>query len=119
MDQHADASDEQQPDAGKRIEQESNIGAKFRGLARLRRIGQVAGVGAQPSVNGLLKRLVEMFWRGRPSRILPHRSAGHEEYQHNRSNANGADRGFLQLAAEEKHDGRAEGGQQRDQPDVV
>jgi len=49
----------QQPDAGKRIEQESNIGAKFRGLARLRRIGQVAGVGAQPSVNGLLKRLVK------------------------------------------------------------
>jgi len=110
MDQHADASDEQQPDAGKRIEQESNIGAKFRGLARLRRIGQVAGVGAQPSVNGLLKR----WWKcsgvddqaeychtapqamRNASTIVPTQTALTEA--------------FCSLRRR-KHDGRAEGGQ--------
>ncbi len=66
MDQHADAGDEQQPDAGERIEQEARVGLERSLRAVVGRVSQVAGVGAEPGVENRLIGLMEMFGRGRP-----------------------------------------------------
>ena len=63
MDQHADAGDEQQPDAGKRIEQETGVSPERGWRPVMGRVVHVAGVGAEPGVEDGLIGLVEMFWR--------------------------------------------------------
>ncbi len=63
MDQHADAGDEQQPDAGERIEQETGVGLE-RGLRSVvGRVVHVAGVGTEPGIEDGLIGLVEMLRR--------------------------------------------------------
>ena len=117
VDQDAHAGDEQQPDGGKRIEQEAGVGVERGRSAVVLDVVHVAGVGAQPGVNDLLERLARIVVG--VSGVLPDRQAGKHEGQRHRADADRADRLLLQLAAEEEHDGRAEGGEQRDQPDVV
>src|SRR5579883_2586454 len=51
--------------------------------------------------------------------VLVDGTAGEDEGESNRSDANGADGALLQLAAEEKHKDRAESGEKRDEIDVV
>src|SRR5258708_1890933 len=60
MDQHADAGDKEQPDAGERIEQESSVGLEC-SRAALRGISQMSGVAAEPSVENRLIGLIQMF----------------------------------------------------------
>ena len=117
VDQHAHAGDKQQPDGGERIEQEAGIGVERGRSAVVLDVVHVAGVGAQPGVDDLLVRLAGIVVG--VSGVLPDRAAGEDKRQHHRADTNRADRRLLQLAAEKEHDGRAEGGQQRDEPDVV
>ena len=117
MDQHADAGDEQQPDAGERIEQKSGVGLKrCRGPVGFLKV-EMPGVSAEPGVEDFLVRL--MVVRGGPVGVLPHRAAGHQEREHDRADTDRAHRRLLQLAPKKEHDRRAEGGEERDQVDVV
>ena len=116
MDQHADAGDEQQPDAGERIEQESGVGLKRSLCAVVMLVGQVAGIGAEPGVENCFVGL--MIVRGRPVCVLQNRAARHQERQHDRPDADRADRSLLQLAPKEKHHRRAEAREERDELDV-
>ena len=61
MNQHADAGDKEQPYAGKRVEQKTGVGLKERLCPVMRRVGHVAGVGADPGVENGLVGLVEML----------------------------------------------------------
>ncbi len=117
VDERAHAGDEQQPDGGERIEQEAGIGLEGSGRAVVFDVVQVAGVGAQPGVDDFLERLARVVVS--VSRVLPDGAADEDERHGHRSHTDRADRTLPQLAAEEEHDGRAEGGEQRDQPDVV
>jgi hypothetical protein len=118
MDQHPDAGDKEQPNAGERIEQETGIGLERRLRAVVSRVGQVPGIGTEPGVKNRLIGLVVVFACRRPGRVLPDRSASHRESQYDHANTNSADCPLLKLTAKEEHDGRAEGRQQRNQPDV-
>src|ERR1700678_2845822 len=118
MDQHSDAGNKKQPDAGKRIEQEPGIGFESGRGAVMSQIIYAAGVSAKPRIQDGLIRLMEMFLAGRPRRVLPHRPPSHDKGQYNHAHANGADRSLLQLAAKKEHDSRAEGREQRYEPDV-
>src|SRR6266404_524537 len=64
VNQHADAGDEQQPDAGERIEQETGVSLERRLRAVMSYISQVAGIGAEPGVESLLVRLMKVSRRG-------------------------------------------------------
>ena len=66
MDEQTDAGDEQQPDAGKRVEQETRIGLERRLRPVMGRVIHVAGVGAEPGVEDGLIRLMKMLGSGRP-----------------------------------------------------
>ena len=50
VDQHADAGDEEQPDAGERVEKESGVGLEGSLGAVVRDVVEMAGVGAEPGV---------------------------------------------------------------------
>jgi hypothetical protein len=78
----------------------------------------MAGVGAEPGVEDGLVRLMEMFSGVDDHAEYCQTRRSHEEREHDRADADRADRSLLQLAAEKEHDGRAEGRQQRDEPDV-
>src|SRR6202140_4437241 len=117
MDQHADARDEKQPDAGERVEKKSGVSLKWRLRAIMRDVSQVAGVGAEPGVEDRLIRLVVV--RRSPVGILQDRAARHEECQDDRPNANGTHRRLLQLTPEEEHERRANSWQQRDEVYVL
>ncbi len=91
------ASDEQQPDAGKRIEQETCIGAETPlefhrasyssyGRCQCPAMCRESSDRADGSVAS----------RG-PRRVLRHRTASHQKRQHDGSDADGADRRLLQL----------------------
>ena len=105
MDERADAGHKQQPDGGKRIEQESGIGMECGRSAVVFDVVHVAGIGAQPGVKDLLERLARILVS--VSGVLPHREAGEDKRQRHRAHADRADRRLLQLAAEKEHDGRA------------
>ena len=117
VDQHADTGDKQQPDAGKRIEQESGVGLKRSLRAVVLHIIQVAGVSAKPGVKNFFERLVIV--RRSPLRILQHCSARYDERQHHGPHADSIHRRLLQPAPKEKHECRADGGKQRDEIDVI
>ena len=105
----------QMADSG--IEQEAGIGMECSRSAVVLDVVHVAGVGAQPGVDDFLEGLARIVVR--VSGVLPDRAAGEDKGQRHRADADRADRRLLQLAAEKEHDGRAEGGKQRDEPDVV
>ncbi len=109
MDQHADAGDEQEPDAGEWVEQESGVGLEVGLRAVVCDVICVAGVGAEPGVENLLVGLVIVCVS--PCVVLQHRAAGHDEGKDNHAHAHGADRLLGQPAAKEEHDRRAQGGQ--------
>src|SRR5581483_742042 len=69
VNQHPNAGDEQQPDAGKGIEQESGVRLESSQLAVVGDVVQMPRVRAQPRINDLLIRFVVMM--GRPIRVLP------------------------------------------------
>ena len=117
MDQHADARDEEQPDAGERVEKKSGVSLKGSLCAVVRDVIQVPGVGAEPGVENSLIRLVVV--RRSPVGILQDRAARHEECQDDRPNANGTHRRLLQLTPEEEHERRANSWQQRDEVYVL
>ncbi len=99
------------------IEQEAGVGVECGRSAVVLDVVHVAGVSAQPGVNDFLERLARIVVG--VSGVLPDRQAGKDKRQRHRSHTDRADRLLLQLAAEKEHDGRAGGGEQRDQPDVV
>ena len=74
------AGDEQQPDGGKWIEQEADIGMERRGRSVVLDVVQVAGVGAQPGVEDLFVRLTSDGARVK-SRVLPDGAAGEHKSQ--------------------------------------
>ena len=117
VDERADSGDEQQPDGGKRIEQESGIGMERGRSAIVLDVIHLAGVGAQPGVNDFLKGLARIVVG--VSGVLPDRQTSKYKGQRHCTHADRADRRLLQLAAEKEHEGRAQGGEQWDQPDVV
>ncbi len=51
-------------------------------------------------------------------RVVENGEAGEEKRNDNRADADGVDRGLLQLSAEKEHDRGAEGREERDQVDV-
>ena len=58
VDQHADAGDEEQPDAGERVEQKSGIGLERSLSAVVSDVIEMAGVGAEPGVENFFVGLV-------------------------------------------------------------
>src|SRR5207302_6680673 len=102
--QHADAGNEQQPDAGKRIEQKAGISLKRGGAAVMQPVGQISGIAAEPSVENGLIGSVKVAWLGRPGRVLQYCSAGEEERQHDRADTDRAHRRLLQLSTAAKHE---------------
>ena len=90
MDERAHAGDKQQPDGGKRIEQEAGIGVEGGRSAVVFDVVHVAGVGAQPGVNDLLERLARIVVG--VSGVLPDRQAGEDKRQRHRAHADRADR---------------------------
>ncbi len=116
MDERAHSGYEQQPYAGERIKQKTGICLKRRRGAVAPDVIHMAGIGAQPGVDDFLERLPGIVVG--VVRVLPHRDAGKQEGQGHRADTNCIDRRLPQPAAEKKHDGRAKGGKQRDEPDV-
>ena len=118
VDQHADAGHEQQPDARELVEQEPGIGVERRhGLAVMHYVVELPLIHSQPGVKDCLVGLMTVCIG--PRGVLPDRPAGPKEGNHYDANADDAGCGLLQLAAEKEHHRRAEGGEQRDQPDMV
>ncbi len=94
--------------AGERVEQEADISVKGRERAVLFDVVQMAGIGTQPGVDNFFKGLVAID--GGPVRVFPDCAAGKHERQHHCAHTHRAHRRLLELAAEEKHQRRAEGG---------
>ena len=109
MDEHPDPGDEQEPDGGQGIEQEPCINLEIGGRAVLFEEVQMPGVGTEPGVDDLLKRL--MIVCSGPDVVLQDSAAGEQECQHDDTDANGVDALLGQLTAEEEHDRRPEGRQ--------
>src|SRR5579885_1162381 len=115
VDEQTHSGDEQEPNARERVEQEADLGLEVRGEAVFGGVGQVARAGAEPGEHHYFERLAAGVGVG----VLVDGTAGEDEGESNRSDANGADGALLQLAAEEKHKDRAESGEKRDEIDVV
>ncbi len=105
VDEHPDPGHEQQPDAGKRIEQESRVGLEIRLCSAVGNVIQVPGIGSKPGVKNLFKRL--MIVGVGPGCILQHRATSKEKRQHHHADADRVHGGLLHPPAKEKHDGRA------------
>ncbi len=117
MNQHPDAGNKQQPDARQRIEQEPCVSLqRRRGAVRLLEV-EVPGVTAEPGIENFFVRL--MIVRRSPIDVLQHGAASHQKRKHDRPDANRAHRPLLKPAPEKKHNRRADGREQRNQPDVV
>src|SRR6185369_16208835 len=117
MDERAHAGDKQQPDGRERIKQEAGISVELSRRAIPLDVVHGAIIGAQPGVDDLLEGLPRIVVR--VSGVLPNRKTGEHKCQRNRAYADRAHGSLLQFAAEEEHDGRTEGREQRDEPDVV
>src|SRR5262249_1735215 len=115
VNQQADSSDKQQPDTGEWVEQESDLGFEVGGVAVLGGVSEMTGVAAKPGIH----RLIKGMGAGVSMRVLPDRAARHDETESDHSYTHGAHGLLLQLLAEEEHERRAEGGQQRDEIDLV
>src|SRR5580700_1128821 len=131
VDESANTSYEQEPNAGKRIEQKTCVGLERNWAAVTRqedylRVGFRARLDgrdsrlsiacAEPRVDDILVRLAGIGVS--VIRVLPDRATCEEEREHDCANTNGIDGSLLQLTAEEKHGGRAERRQKRNEPDV-
>ena len=117
MDEHPDPGHKQEPDAGERVQQKSRIRLEIRLGSAVGDEIQVAGIGSEPGVEDLFKRL--MIVSVGPTGVLHYRAAREQECEHDYPDADGIDRGFLHPPPEEEDDRRAERGQQRNQPNVV
>jgi hypothetical protein len=117
VNQHPHAGHKQQPDAGERIQQESNLRGKLR-PASLGRVRQIPGVAAQPGVENFLEPGMLVRWRPH-LRVIQHGTAGKQERQYHRADTDEADRRFRKPAPQKEHRRRAHRGQQRNHPDVV
>ena len=94
MDEHPDPGHKQEPDAGKRIQQESRVRLEIRLCPVVGDEIQVAGIGSEPGVEDLFKRL--MIVSVGPTGVLHYRSAREQECEHDHADADGIDRGLLQ-----------------------
>ena len=116
MDQHAHASDEEQPDRGKRIEQEAEVGVERGASAVFLLEGEMRIARTEPGIDDLFERLAGAV---REVRVLDDGEAGKQERDHHGAHANRVDRGLLQAAAEEEHHRGPEGREERNQVDVI
>ena len=117
MDERAYAGDKQQPDGREWIQQEAGVSVKRGRCAVSFHVVHMAGIGTQPGINNFLEGLTRIVVS--VSGVLPDGKAGKNKCQRHCAYTDRAHGSLLQLAAKEKHDGRAEGGEQRDEPDVV
>src|SRR5208282_2221659 len=77
VDQQAYAGDEEQPDAGERVDQEAGVSLERGWRAVVGGVVQMSSIGAEPGVEDGLIGLVVMLGRRRPGCVFPDRTASH------------------------------------------
>ncbi len=113
VDEHAHAGDEEEPDGGKGIEEKTGVGVEGGGRAIFFEEGEMAVAGAEPGVDNFFERLASAVSE---VGVVVDGETGEEEGDDDYADANGADGGLLQAAAEKEHHRGAEGREERDQP---